>query len=180
MGCNSYVTILAFLIALGIIELGLVVANFEGGQPDDYFERDYPKGNVKLLKPATILVIASAVWNGTLGIAYCILTAGPGVSVFERITPTVVIFVWALIAASLWCTSAVLYHKAHGNVECGGFKGPVNCEITIAAQAMGWVDFVLCLVLIALAVRWITKSVKSRRENGNANTKFVQMDTLVG
>ncbi|KAG8764074.1 hypothetical protein FRC15_007774 [Serendipita sp. 397] len=179
MGCNSYLTGLAFLIALGIIELGLVVANFEGTEKE-FFEQDYPNGDINLLRPATILVIVSAVWNGTLGIVYCLSTAGRGTSALLSRIPAAIISIWALLTSVLWCTSGILFYKAHGAVECGGLKGPVNCQITIAGEVVAWANFVLSLILAGLAVWWIIKGSRAASDDEDAGRKPVQMDSFVG
>ncbi|KAF9241357.1 hypothetical protein BU15DRAFT_44916 [Melanogaster broomeanus] len=167
---THYHPILFVLITIcAMAELGLAAYLISAGNEN----HNWPSARYRSL---IILFEFNAVWTTLFGTAYLLWIVDGAVHVLASIASSII---WLLITTTLWGVAAGMLYDTRSGSNCNwisdssGFVDPSSpcyqpqdlsvsrCRETLTVEAVGWVEFGLCLLTLVATCMWLRTSKRS-------------------
>jgi len=148
---------LFFLMTLSAIaELGLTAFLINAGN----LNGTWPSPRYHSL---LILFLFNAVWTLVFATAYVLWIVNGSIHLLASISSS---FIWLCATSVLWGTAAGLMHNTRTGGSCPGRDPISRCRQSLTVEALGWVEFGLCLITFLATCVWIfNNSPHSKRSS---------------
>lgn len=108
-----------------------------------------------------IMFLFNATWTTIFSSAYILWMVDRGSQFLASVASSVV---WLLITTILWGTAAGVMHNTRGGGDCALEPVIHRCRQSLTVEALGWAEFGLCTLTLALTCLWIKSTNFHRKQ----------------
>ncbi|KIP11970.1 hypothetical protein PHLGIDRAFT_62657 [Phlebiopsis gigantea 11061_1 CR5-6] len=109
-----------------------------------------------------ILLFFEATWTLVFAAAYLFWVIHGGAARLANAASSVI---WLLLTAFLWGAAAGFIHSSHNGGDCTR-RGPKSrCRQSQTIEALGWIEFSLCILTLITTILWMTTGVRVRMKD---------------
>ncbi|KAI6005344.1 hypothetical protein F5J12DRAFT_721843 [Pisolithus orientalis] len=160
----------ALITVCAMAELGLAAFLISAGNENNNWPSDR-------YHSVLILFEFNAVWTTLFGIAYLLWIIDGAIHFLASIASSII---WLLVTTILWGAAAGVMHGARSGGNCNwisavsGFvegnspcylpqdlSSVSRCRETLSVEAIGWIEFALCVLTLLATCMWVRTSKRS-------------------
>ncbi|KIO08252.1 hypothetical protein M404DRAFT_343517 [Pisolithus tinctorius Marx 270] len=141
----------ALITVCAMAELGLAAFLISAGNENNNWPSDR-------YHSVLILFEFNAVWTTLFGIAYLLWIIDGAIHFLASIASSII---WLLVTTILWGAAAGVMHGARSGGNCNWISAVSGCRETLSVEAIGWIEFALCVLTLLATCMWVRTSKRS-------------------
>lgn len=141
----------ALITVCAMAELGLAAFLISAGNENN----NWPSGRYHSV---LILFEFNAVWTTLFGTAYLLWIIDGAIHFLASIASSII---WLLVTTILWGAAAGVMHRARAGGNCNWISATSGCKEALSVEAIGWIEFALCVLTLLATCMWVRTSKRS-------------------